>query len=122
MTDKTSVDKTITVRGIDEELHRQLKVQAKKHGRSMEAEARAILAAGVRTGVVELTYPDLRVQVDDLTGVFDEHGKERYPHTAGDDWLSRFRRRLIPLWDGDEWDDDWLPEREHAPSPPVVFE
>lgn len=114
-------ERAITVRGIDEEVHRLLKEQAKRHGRSMEAEARAILSDGVR-GTVEMSYPDIPVQVEDMTGVFDEHGKERYPHTAGDDWLSRFRRHLIPLWDDPEWDDDWLPERDHTPSPPVALE
>lgn len=37
----------ITVRGISEELHQALKDQAKSNGRSMEAEARSILEAGV---------------------------------------------------------------------------
>lgn len=35
---------TLTIRGVDDELHRKLRVQAARHGRSMEAEVRAILA------------------------------------------------------------------------------
>lgn len=35
---------TLTIRGFDDELHTQLRVQAAGHGRSMEAEVRAILA------------------------------------------------------------------------------
>jgi plasmid stability protein len=35
---------TLTIRGFDEELHARLRVQAARHGRSMEAEVRAVLA------------------------------------------------------------------------------
>lgn len=34
---------TLTVRGLDDETHARLRVQAARHGRSMEAEVRAIL-------------------------------------------------------------------------------
>jgi len=34
---------TLTIRDLDEELRAQLRVQAARHGRSMEAEVRAIL-------------------------------------------------------------------------------
>ena len=35
---------TLTIRGLDEETHARLRVRAAQHGRSMEAEVRAILA------------------------------------------------------------------------------
>jgi plasmid stability protein len=35
---------TLTIRGLDEETKTRLRVRAARHGRSMEAEARAILA------------------------------------------------------------------------------
>lgn len=35
---------TLTIRGFDDELHKKLRMQAARHGRSMEAEVRAILA------------------------------------------------------------------------------
>lgn len=35
---------TLTIRDLDEETHARLRVRAAQHGRSMEAEARAILA------------------------------------------------------------------------------
>jgi antitoxin FitA len=38
---------TITVRNLDEDVQRQLKIRAKRNNRSMEAEARAILTAAV---------------------------------------------------------------------------
>ncbi|MDR0417549.1 MAG: plasmid stabilization protein [Propionibacteriaceae bacterium] len=34
---------TITIRGLDEDVHRRLKAMAERQGRSMEAEARAVL-------------------------------------------------------------------------------
>jgi plasmid stability protein len=34
---------TLTIRGLDEEIHARLRVRAAQHGRSMEAEVRAIL-------------------------------------------------------------------------------
>jgi plasmid stability protein len=36
---------TLNIRNLPEEVHRRLRVRAAEHGRSMEAEARAILAA-----------------------------------------------------------------------------
>jgi plasmid stability protein len=38
------------IRNLDEEVQRRLKVRAARHGRSMEAEARAILTEAVRGG------------------------------------------------------------------------
>lgn len=38
---------TLTVRGLDDETHARLRVQAAQHGRSMEAEVRAILQDSV---------------------------------------------------------------------------
>ena len=42
---------TITVRNLPEETHRALRVRAAEHGRSTEAEVRAILEATVRPAV-----------------------------------------------------------------------
>jgi plasmid stability protein len=38
----------LSIRNLDEEVQRRLKVRAARHGRSMEAEARAILTEAVR--------------------------------------------------------------------------
>jgi len=38
---------TLTIRGLDDEIRDRLRVRAAEHGRSMEAEARAILADSV---------------------------------------------------------------------------
>jgi plasmid stability protein len=40
-----------TIRGLDEQVRDQLRVQAARHGRSMEAEARAILTEAVASPV-----------------------------------------------------------------------
>ena len=37
----------LTIRGIDDEVREQLRIRAAQHGRSMEAEVRAILTAAV---------------------------------------------------------------------------
>ena len=45
---------TLTVRNIDDDLKTRLRIQAARHGRSMEAEAREILRQGVEaTGTAE---------------------------------------------------------------------
>ncbi|WP_433871375.1 FitA-like ribbon-helix-helix domain-containing protein [Saccharopolyspora sp. CA-218241] len=38
---------TLTIRGLDDETHARLRVQAAQHGRSMEAEVREILQTAV---------------------------------------------------------------------------
>lgn len=50
----------VTIRNLPEETHRALKVRAAQHGRSAEAEMRAILEAAVR--------PDDRVRLGTLLG------------------------------------------------------
>jgi plasmid stability protein len=66
----------LTIRNLSEETHRALRVRAKEHGRSTEAEVRAILDEAVRpadrlqmgTALVELFRPlggvDLKVDRD----------------------------------------------------------
>jgi plasmid stability protein len=41
---------TLTIRGLDDEVHRRLRVRAAENGRSMEAEVRAVLEAAVAAG------------------------------------------------------------------------
>lgn len=52
---------SIVVRDLDDRVKRALSEQAGRHGRSMEAEARAILAAGIeqRPGNIGLALLDL---------------------------------------------------------------
>lgn len=44
---------TLTIRGLDEQTHARLRIEAARHGRSMEAEVRAILRACFATPVPE---------------------------------------------------------------------
>jgi plasmid stability protein len=48
---------TLTIRNLDEHTKAQLRIQAARHGRSMEEEARTILRAAI-----ESSQPDARVQ------------------------------------------------------------
>ena len=53
---------TVTVRGLSPEIHRALKVRAAHHGRSTEAEIRAILEQAVR--------PQERVKIGSALAAF----------------------------------------------------
>jgi len=44
---------TLTIRGLDPETHARLRMEAARHGRSMEAEVRAILRERLAPGVGE---------------------------------------------------------------------
>lgn len=60
---------SIIVRGLDESVKKQLAVQAKEHGRSMEAEAREILTEAVRRPHIGLAMMEAAREVggvDDL--------------------------------------------------------
>lgn len=50
---------TITVRGLDEDVRVALKRRARRHGRSMEAEARQIITDQV---TADLTFPNALVE------------------------------------------------------------
>jgi antitoxin FitA len=54
----------ITVRNVPEETHRALKLRAARHGRSTEAEIRAILEEAVR--------PDTRVKIGSELAAFGQ--------------------------------------------------
>lgn len=67
---------SIIVRGLDDAVKRELAVQAKEHGRSMEAEVRAILTAAVRR-------PHIGVAL--LAAAQDVGGVDGLPLPARDD-------------------------------------
>jgi plasmid stability protein len=103
---------TITVRGLEAELHRRLKDQAKAHGRSMESEARAILAAGVGLGAVDFVY---RGTIPDVT--VEPTAPRSDPGLLG----TRIRELFASVWEGEEYE-DWVPARGSNTRPPVSFE
>jgi antitoxin FitA len=98
--------RTITVRGLEDALHARIKEQARAHRRSMEAEAREILARGVAETGVELSW--------------GASGKvsQRADAGAGGDWIDHARALLAAVHDDPGWDDDWVPDRGTAPSRP----
>ena len=63
---------TLTVRNLDEAVKQKLRLQAARHGRSMEAEARDILARNV----MEKENPVQAIEVA-------EHGKGKFDHLVG---------------------------------------
>ena len=60
---------TLTIRNLDERTKAQLRVQAARHGRSMEEEARTILRTAIETGLAE-------VQVERLGNLIHAHFAE----------------------------------------------
>ncbi|MGY0633393.1 FitA-like ribbon-helix-helix domain-containing protein [Luteimonas sp. A478] len=62
---------TVTIRNIDDHLKARLRVQAAKHGRSMEGEARSILRTALSTKPEsgESLYDAIRAIVDPLGGI-----------------------------------------------------
>ncbi len=77
---------TITVRGLPEEIHAALRVRAARNGRSMEAEAREILA----TTVMQEPQP---MSVAELRGWAAEYYRGLPPAPLASDELIAERRR-----------------------------
>lgn len=63
-----SIMATLTIRNLDDEVKRQIRLRGALNGRSMEAEARAILAKGVGAGEPLEPAPS---QADQNGGPFD---------------------------------------------------
>ncbi|SAK71719.1 plasmid stability protein-like protein [Caballeronia temeraria] len=61
----------MTIQDIDEQLETRLRIQAAKHGRSMEEEARDILRTALSTEPVQGTslVDSIRARIDPLGGV-----------------------------------------------------
>jgi hypothetical protein len=62
---------TIIIRNLDEEVKRQLRLRGAQNGRSMEAEARAILANGVLAPLDLSARPEPTGSEKDTAGPFD---------------------------------------------------
>ena len=63
---------TMTIRNLDDDLKTRLRMQAARHGRSMEEEARSILRSALATRVAESgasLYAAIRARVEPLGGV-----------------------------------------------------
>ncbi len=65
---------SITIRNIDEQLKQKLRIQAARHGHSMEQEVRHILRRAVEDDTEAMSFAEL------ARSVFGEHGVELEPH------------------------------------------
>lgn len=71
---------SMTIRNLDDQLKARLRVQAAKHGRSMEDEARDILRAALSTEPMsgQTLVDDIRALIEPLGGIELEQ-PPRYP-------------------------------------------
>ncbi len=68
---------TLTIRNLDAAVKQKLRVRSAMHGRSMEAEAREILARGVQSGSLSDTSPattHTEGKFDHLAGLWKGRG------------------------------------------------
>ena len=75
----------LNLRNVPESVHRNLRLRAAGHGRSMESEARAILGAACSTPTAAGAPADLQAWVGRLYG-------GRPPRTASTDLIAERRR------------------------------
>ncbi len=65
---------TLTIRNLDEGVKRRLRVTAARHGRSMEAEARDILAKGVDYSENPVAGQPIKRSFEHLVGIWKDKG------------------------------------------------
>ena len=71
---------TLTIRNLDEEVKRKLRLRAAIHQTSMEAEARAILAQAVNapeTAGPPQTQDEMRERLETVLGIWKDQSKGR---------------------------------------------
>lgn len=72
---------TLTIRNLAEPVKRKLRIQAAMHGRSMEAEAREILAAGLAKDAETIQPPRTKEEflerLDAVTGIWKDRARGR---------------------------------------------
>lgn len=73
---------TITVRGLDDDVIRALKVRAASEGRSMEAEIRGILIAATRSTNDERGFGTLLADAFGGAGPVDIPARDQYPEAV----------------------------------------
>lgn len=82
----------LNIRNLDPEVHRALRLRAAKAGRSMEAEAREILA---RACVPAAAKSDV---VAEVQAAFDRLYGDRKPKNASDELIKERRREARREW------------------------
>jgi plasmid stability protein len=81
----------LNIRNLDPEVHKALRLRAAKAGRSMEAEAREIIAQACAKEASRATVEELQAIVDQMYG-----GKK--PKSAVDDLIRERRREARREW------------------------
>jgi plasmid stability protein len=86
---------TLNIRNLPDEVHRRLRVRAAEHGRSMEAEARAILAAAL-TDQEGLGRPkeSTAAKVRELQAFIDKLYGGNKPKNVVDEFIAERRREF----------------------------
>lgn len=83
------ISTTLTIRNLDETVKRKLRLRAALHQRSMEAEAREILARGVEDEEPEpqRTVEEMRGRLQSVIGIWKDRGTtdELMRMTRGED-------------------------------------
>jgi plasmid stability protein len=79
LNDNTITMATVTVRNLPEEVHRALRIQAARHGRSTEAEIREILAQSTRREGRLLIGTELRQYAGQIGGAELEIERDAAP-------------------------------------------
>jgi plasmid stability protein len=83
---------TLNIRNLPDEVHRRLRVLAAEHGRSMEAEARAILAAAVSDEGVARRKERTAAKLRDLQAFVDRLYGGNKPKNVVEDLIAERRR------------------------------
>lgn len=84
---------TLNIRNLPDEVHRRLRVRAAEHGRSMEAEARAILAeAAMERPKRSMTRKDLLRETQRLQAFVDKLYGGNKPKNVVDEFIADRRR------------------------------
>ena len=82
---------TLNIRNLPDDVHRRLRLRAAEHGRSMEAEARAILAAAIAAPPPGATESGLE-KAERLQAFIDKLYGDRKPKNAVDELIAERRR------------------------------
>jgi plasmid stability protein len=82
---------TLNIRNLPDEVHQRLRVLAAEHGRSMEAEARAILAAAT-TGARQAPAPSALEKAKRLQDFVDKLYGGNKPKNVVDELIAERRR------------------------------
>jgi len=81
---------TLTIRNLDEGVKQRLRLRAASHQRSMEAEARELLARaldGPDAIAAPRTPEELRARLEAVQGIW----KDRYEGKTTDEWMKTLR-------------------------------